>query len=151
MFKNNKINENFIYLRKKLGYNQTSFAKELNTSQDIISKIENNKIIPSNKIIFSLNSKFKVNLNWLLSGEGEIFLSNIKESYFQTGDRSIGKMTGDHAVGNQAENSNPKNNSNLEFYEQYKLLEHIAKLMGEEEILKDELLLLMKKLIKETK
>lgn len=74
-------NENFVLIRKELKLNQTEFAEKLNISQDMISKYENKKIELPSKIIDILHKKLKVNIHWLLTGKGEMFLnSQIDES-----------------------------------------------------------------------
>ncbi|NPV38325.1 MAG: helix-turn-helix transcriptional regulator [Brevinematales bacterium] len=61
-------------LRKQLNMTQQEFAKELNIPQRTYSNYENetNKIPP--EILQLISSKFHVNLHWLLTGEGEMYL-----------------------------------------------------------------------------
>lgn len=72
--------ERLKHIRKDiLNLNQIEFAKKLALSSeraaDLISKYENGKIHIPHEIIFSLSQKFKINLNWLLIGEGPIYIN----------------------------------------------------------------------------
>ena len=67
-------NSNFSTLRKHLKLSQDEFAEKLGTSQDMISKIETGKTSISQKISTKLLNEFNVNLNWLFSGKGSMFI-----------------------------------------------------------------------------
>ncbi|SKB73053.1 helix-turn-helix domain-containing protein [Malaciobacter marinus] len=67
------INSNFFNIRKKLGFNQTDFAEKLETSQNLISKYEKGQVELPFKIINNLHKVFNININWLLTGSGEMF------------------------------------------------------------------------------
>ncbi|RXK00457.1 transcriptional regulator [Arcobacter sp. CECT 8986] len=67
------INSNFLNIRKKLGFNQTDFAEKLETSQNLISKYEKGQVELPLKIINNLHKVFNININWLLTGYGEMF------------------------------------------------------------------------------
>ena len=78
------INSNLIDIRKKLGLNQIEFADKLETSQNLISKYEQGKVELPFKIINNLNKVFNININWLLTGNGSMFESevgNINKSF----------------------------------------------------------------------
>ncbi len=72
-------NENFTKIRKKLRLNQTEFSKKLDTSQDMISNYENKKIELPSKIIDILHKKLNIDIHWLLTGKGEMFLNSKKD------------------------------------------------------------------------
>ncbi len=61
-------------VRTHLGLNQVSFAKRLGTSQGVISNYEKGARAPSIKFLKNLREIFQVNINWLLTGEGPMFL-----------------------------------------------------------------------------
>lgn len=75
-----KFGERFKILRKSLKLNQEDFAKHIGVSSvSFISNIEKGQKIPGSEILFILKSKNPtLNLNWLLSGEGEMLLSEIE-------------------------------------------------------------------------
>lgn len=66
-------NSRFLDIRKELRFNQQDFAKELDTSQNQISRFEKDKDIPF-KILETLIFKYNVNINWLIKGDGEMFI-----------------------------------------------------------------------------
>ncbi|GEM_PF-930788 len=61
-------------LRQALGLSQKELAERLGLHIMTISRYERGKINPSFKFIELLKEKFKVNPQWLLSGEGQMFL-----------------------------------------------------------------------------
>ncbi len=69
------MNDRLKLLRKKLGLTQEEFAESLDTVFTAISKYELGKIRPGSEFLSKLNRLFHVNINWLLTGEGEIFMS----------------------------------------------------------------------------
>ena len=61
--------------------NGNQLAKELNLSQTSISRILGGDTLPSSKVLIPLAKKYpKINLTWLLIGEGEMFISSNKEN-----------------------------------------------------------------------
>ncbi len=78
-------NQRLRLIRELLQFNQTEFSKALGFKQSHISAVESEKKEVSVKIIYALVNKFKVSANWLLSGEGEIFLTHFdKVEYTST-------------------------------------------------------------------
>ena len=57
---------------------QEDFALDLLTIKQTISKYENGKIIPGGEFLYMLYKKRFVNINWLLTGEGNKFNDNRK-------------------------------------------------------------------------
>ena len=74
-------------LRKSLGLTQEELAKILKTSGSYISDIEKNKLIPGGKFLYEILKNFKVNINWILKGEGPIFIEKDKSQ----GDEVLGE------------------------------------------------------------
>lgn len=70
-----QISENFKKLRKILGLSQSEFAKEININSSIIKNIESDRAKASVELIIMICEKFKVNCWWLLTGEGEMFIT----------------------------------------------------------------------------
>ena len=71
-----EISERFKILRKSLGKSQKTFALELGIHQSTIANIENSKIFPNMQFLNILYKNYKLNTHWLLTGEGEMFLSS---------------------------------------------------------------------------
>ncbi|MDO9566941.1 MAG: helix-turn-helix transcriptional regulator [Candidatus Desulfaltia sp.] len=69
----NIIGNNLRKIRQDQGLTLSKLAELLNTSSSYISEIENGKKSLSLNLIMSLSAKFKVNLNWLLTGEGLMY------------------------------------------------------------------------------
>lgn len=59
------------------GLNQTTFAKRIGVSQATISTLARNKTKATTIVINQICNEFHVNKYWLLTGEGEMFNSNI--------------------------------------------------------------------------
>lgn len=70
------INERFIELRKACGKNQTEFAKILGLSRSGITAIETSQRNVTEKHLIMLSNwkERQVNIAWLRTGEGEMFL-----------------------------------------------------------------------------
>lgn len=68
--------ERFNKLLESLGINAYQLAKALDTNEAIISKIKSGKSLPNTEFYNKLlNYKKVINVNWLLSGVGEMFLT----------------------------------------------------------------------------
>ena len=55
--------------RKENKISQLDLAEALNTKQSSISKIENGKLLPTIENMKDLNIKYKLDLNWLITGQ----------------------------------------------------------------------------------
>ena len=62
-------------LRKKLGYNQKNFADLLGITERTLRNYEKGNNLPSS-LLTILIEKFNININWLLTGEGDMFLKD---------------------------------------------------------------------------
>ncbi|OQA16987.1 MAG: transcriptional repressor DicA [bacterium ADurb.Bin363] len=58
--------------RKAMKFTQKDLAKNLNTSTGYIADIESEKTMPGGQSLALLNKNFNINLNWLLTGKGEM-------------------------------------------------------------------------------
>ena len=67
--------ERLITLRKALKISQTELANVLKCKQPSIHEYEKNKTSPNVATIQNIASEYSVNLNWLLTGQGAMFLS----------------------------------------------------------------------------
>ncbi len=61
-------------IRKSLGLLQKDFAKELGISSSSFCDIEAGNLKPRFELIYSITKKFKVNILYLLHGEGDMFM-----------------------------------------------------------------------------
>lgn len=69
-----------IEIRKDKKLNQEEFANKLNLSRNFINQIESGKKNPSDRTIIDICKEFKVNEEWLRTGEGEMYLPIERES-----------------------------------------------------------------------
>ena len=74
-----QICERFNHIRKNLGKSQIEFADDLNSTQSIISDIERKKVTPSKNMLKELRNVYKVNIDWMMTGEGDIFVCDPAE------------------------------------------------------------------------
>lgn len=72
-------------IRKRLGFKQQNFAAELGISPASLSEIEAGRAKPMFDTIFNLTKKFKVNVYYLLHGQGEMFFGGDVEASIGTG------------------------------------------------------------------
>jgi len=87
------MNERIKYLRKnELNLTQEEFSKKINISRANLGSIEIGRTSVTDRVIADICREFLVNEHWLRTGNGEIFISAVKESeasYF------IGKLAKD--------------------------------------------------------
>lgn len=70
------INQRFSILMKELNFYPSSLAKEIGVSQSSIKQVVDGENLPSAKVLVPLLEKFPlINMNWLLLGTGEMFLT----------------------------------------------------------------------------
>lgn len=60
-------------LRKHLGLTQTTFAERIKVHPINVAKYEGGALKPSYETLETIASAFKVNLGWLVSGQGQMF------------------------------------------------------------------------------
>jgi len=68
------IGQRLKKLREELNLSQGKMANLLGVSQSALSKWESGKREIPIGVLIKLKQKFNVNLNWLLSGQGDMFL-----------------------------------------------------------------------------
>ena len=73
---NNDFVNRLISVRKAYGKSGYGFAKLLNIPQPSYLRYETGEQKPSAKLLIALNRYCNVNINWILTGQGEQFLSN---------------------------------------------------------------------------
>ena len=78
----NAIGERIQSIEDRLGLSQLNFARQLGVSQSFLSQVEAGKRKPSFELLFSLHTRFKVELPWVLTGTGEMFSQRGREPAF---------------------------------------------------------------------
>lgn len=63
-------------VRKKLNLLQKDFAKTLDISNASLSEMEAGNAKPRFELLYNITKKYNVNVNYLLHGEGEIFMTD---------------------------------------------------------------------------
>ena len=61
-------------LRETLGITQKELARTLGVSEMTIRRYEANKFQPDAEVLSKLAKAYNINLHWLLTGEGEMFI-----------------------------------------------------------------------------
>ena len=64
-------------IRQHLRLKQKEFAKGLSMSSPALSEIENGKYKPGHEFLYNIAKTYKVNLYYLIFGEGEMFLESL--------------------------------------------------------------------------
>ena len=67
-------------LRKSLGITQQEFADKIGIKRNSYANYETGRNTPIDAIILSICREFKVNENWLRTGDGEMFVKMDKET-----------------------------------------------------------------------
>ncbi|MBI3584240.1 MAG: helix-turn-helix transcriptional regulator [Nitrospinae bacterium] len=67
------IGDRIKQVRKAQHLTQQAFARILGITQGFYTGIETGKYSTSNEILTCITSNFNINLNWLLTGEGEMY------------------------------------------------------------------------------
>ena len=70
----NTQGERLKLIRKQLGLTQSELGEKLGMSKQYYSKAENNIIVLNNDKLVALGGYFNVNLNYILLGNGEMFI-----------------------------------------------------------------------------
>lgn len=70
------ISENLKKLRKHLGLSMAKFADKVEISAVTLTNYERGERTPSAPFFIQLHKNLNVNLNWLVSGVGEMFIEN---------------------------------------------------------------------------
>lgn len=84
----NSIGERIKKLREFLGLERKEFAEKIGKTEPTISRAERNKNKPSEGFLWALMTHFSVNPDWIMTGEGKMFLS--AEDYLEKGIEMFG-------------------------------------------------------------
>ena len=74
-----EINARIKKLRLSLNLTQSEFGKKIGIRHSSLSDIENNKCIVTRRNIISICNIFNVSEEWLVSGNGDIFIEEDKK------------------------------------------------------------------------
>ncbi len=69
------VNERIKKVRKSLKLTLKEFSSRVKVPLTTVSKYEKGIVKPSFDVLANIGKVYKVNLNWLLTGKGEIFLT----------------------------------------------------------------------------
>lgn len=78
------MNQRLKLLRKKLGFTQTGFGTSLGKTMRTIQDYEAGKRTITGDILLKLNELYNVNISWLRTGEGEMFLKEALKAGFDS-------------------------------------------------------------------
>ena len=71
----NNLHSRIKILRKQLGFSQEEFAAKLCVTKQAISNMETGKSSPSPIVLYKMHKEMDINLNYVIAGDGDIFLS----------------------------------------------------------------------------
>lgn len=78
-----QINSRFREVLNLTGLSQEKFAKAVNRSRGEIANIIYDKVTPRDEIINSVCSQFRINEQWLRTGEGEMQIADTQRDKLQ--------------------------------------------------------------------
>lgn len=67
------LKENLKKIRKKLGLSVAKLSDRIEIPAMTLTNYERGERTPSAQLFIQLNKKLNINLNWFVSGEGEMF------------------------------------------------------------------------------
>lgn len=80
-------------IRDKLNLSQQEFAEKLHTTQATVSRYEKDLRMPDADFLEKLTELYHLNINWLLTGKGEMFLGQTSQtSEFQANNNELEKQ-----------------------------------------------------------
>ena len=74
-------------IRQKLGMTQETFAKKIDVTQSAITNYELEKRQPPDAIVSFICREFKINKDWLLNGNGEMFIPDTDDELERLAER----------------------------------------------------------------
>ena len=73
------INERILQVRKEFGLPMDKFGERIGVSRSVIKNIEYNLTEPKPLLIQQICKEYKVDRDWLETGEGEMFMPQTKD------------------------------------------------------------------------
>ncbi len=86
---NEEIKNRLIEVRNHFGESVYSFAKKLSIPQPTLQRYEREERKIANKLLLSLVNTFNVNINWLLTGKGTMFIKDDNNSFSRHNDENV--------------------------------------------------------------
>lgn len=87
------MKERLLILRKELKLTQSEFAKKIQISRSHLSGLENGTRNFTERVISDICREFYVNRNWLVNGDGDMFIDILVEmDEFNTADKDVQEM-----------------------------------------------------------
>ena len=83
------IKERMKMLRKNLNLTQSEFGNMLDKKLRTIQSYESGEVQITDGVLLNLQEKFNVNIDWMRTGEGEMFLHEKKESTASNTDKDL--------------------------------------------------------------
>ena len=74
-----EINDRITSIRKYLSLSQTAFGERIGVSRSVIQNIDDHNTEPKPLLLKQICKEFNVDLYWLETGEGEMFLPKSKD------------------------------------------------------------------------
>lgn len=75
-----EIGKRLSKVRKSAGFTQQQFGKVIGCGRANYSRIENGDVSPNPLMLLKLKERFEVNINYIVTGQGEEYLKETKES-----------------------------------------------------------------------
>jgi DNA-binding XRE family transcriptional regulator len=82
----------FKKFRESIKKNQAELANEFNVCENTITSIETGKAVPGIPIQHYLYNQYQLNINWLLTGNGEMILFPGKDSKYAVLTQPVSKI-----------------------------------------------------------
>jgi transcriptional regulator with XRE-family HTH domain len=73
------LKENLKKLRQELGLSVAKLSEKIDIPAMTLTNYERGERTPSAQLFIQLNKKLNVNLNWFVSGQGEMFIAQENE------------------------------------------------------------------------
>lgn len=83
------VSDRFRLIRKNLKMTQSEMGEKLNKTYHMIQNYETGRRIITDGVLLNLQEKFNVNIDWMRTGQGSMFLSEKKESAVSNVDKSL--------------------------------------------------------------
>lgn len=75
-----EIGKRIRLIRERIGITQSELGEKLGIQSQHVSKYERGETVPTWENLIKLTDSYDVNINWLLTGKGNMFLSPITYS-----------------------------------------------------------------------
>lgn len=74
----NTMSKRIVNLINALGITKAKFSEILNISPSYVSRMINKGAVPSERLVEDICEKFEVSREWLLTGQGEMFIKKTR-------------------------------------------------------------------------